>query len=575
MAAPLLGHALDGMWETPPLALFVALLIVQYSVAAYGSAPAAVAGGLLAFGGTALGDEWAAGEDAELGVMAALAAGPWLAGWFARPLRREAEELAELAAELERRHEATARLAVAEERARLARELNDAVAHSVSAMVIQGAAAEAVLPSSPAEARRSLRMVQTLGRESVAELRRMLRILRTGDDARPAPGSPPIPRARPRAPLPPRFDALLALACFALAEWVVATQFIWDRSRLTAAALMALATLPLAVRRRFPVAVLLTSAGAVGVHQHLLDPVAMPASAAIPILIGLYTVGVHAPPVLAAASAAVTVVLAAVVNAAYWGEGIGWFLFLFTLTGGSFVLSGYAVRLHRRNAEQLYTLTERLRREADALARLAVVDERTRMARDLHDTIAHGVSVMVLQAGAAEQVMTSAPEQARQAAHAVQDVGRSVLEELGQLLGVLHTDEDDSPRAPQPSLSELDALVERVRQAGLPVELRVDGEPGGLSPGVDASAYRVIQEALTNVLKHAGHVPTAVTVSWAPTSLALEILSEGAVGSPGEDGHGLVGMRERVELYGGRLDVGPESGGFAVRARIPLGDGDA
>ena len=437
-------------------------------------------------------------------------------------------------------------------------------------MVIQGAAAEAVLPDSPAEASRSLRMVQALGRESVTELRRMLRILRTaGDEARPAPS--PRPVARPRR-LSPRLDVALALACFTLAEWVVLTQFIWDRSRLTAAALMALATLPLAVRRRFPVAVLLTSAGAVALHQSLLDPVAMPASATIPVLIGLYTVGVHAAPARAVAAAVVTVVLAAVVNAAYWDEGLGWFLFAYTLIGSSFVLSGYSVRRHRRNAEQLYTLTERLRREGDALARLAVVDERTSMARELHDTIAHGVSVMVLQAGAAEQVMTSSPDQAREAAHAVQDVGRSVLEELGRLLGVLHTDEDDSPRAPQPSLSELDALVERVRRAGLPVVLQVDGEPAGLSPGVDASAYRVIQEALTNVLKHAGHVPTAVTVSWAPSSLALEVLSEGSAGRPDVDGHGLVGMRERVELYGGRLDAGPEAGGFAVRALIPLGD---
>ena len=420
-------------------------------------------------------------------------------------------------------------------------------------------------------------MVQTLGRESVTELRRMLRILRT-DEAPPAPAARPAARARPRAWHSTRLDIALALACFALAEWVVMTQFIWDRSRLTAALLMAVATLPLAVRRRFPVAVLLIAGGAVALHQHLLDPVAMPESAAIPVLIGLYTVGAHAAPARAVAAAAVSVLVATVVNAAYWDEGFGWFLFAYTLVGGSFVLSGFAVRRHRRNAEQLYTLTERLRREGDAVARLAVVDERTRMARELHDAIAHGVSVMVLQAGAAEQVMASSPDQAREAAHAVQDVGRSVLEELGQLLGVLHTDEDDSPRAPQPSLSQLDELVDGVRRAGLPVELRVDGEPAGLAPGIDASAYRVIQEALTNVLKHAGHVPTAVTVSWAPASLALEVLSEGdgAATRTNGEGHGLVGMRERVELYGGRLQAGPRAGGgFAVRAELPLEGGAA
>ena len=184
---------------------------------------------------------------------------------------------------------------------------------------------------------------------------------------------------------------------------------------------------------------------------------------------------------------------------------------------------------------------------------------------------------MVLQAGAAEQVMTSRPDQARQAAHAVQDTGRTVLEELSQLLGLLHTDEEDSPRAPQPSLAQLDTLVSRVREAGLPVSVRVAGDPVDLSPGVDASAYRVIQEALTNALKHTGRAPTEVHVSYEPSALALEVLSDG--GRPRarrarERGHGLVGMRERVELYGGKLHAGPEpSGGYAVRAHLPF-EGD-
>jgi signal transduction histidine kinase len=580
VAAPLLGRALDGMWETTPVAFPIALLIVEYSVAAYGSAATAVLGGLLAFGGSALSEEWSAVGGSELGVVAALAAGPWLAGWFAGPLRRETEELSALAAELERQRDANTRLAVAEERARLARELHDAVAHSVSAMVIQGAAAEAVLSGSPADARRSLRAVQTLGRASVTELRRMLQILRTAaEGGAPGAGWRPSPRMRRyrRLRWSQRLDALLAMACFVVAEWVALTQFVWDRSRLTAVALMAVATLPLAVRRRFPLAVMLTSTVAVALHQHLLDPVRMPASAAIPILIGLYTVGAHATPRRAVAGAAVAVLIAAVVDAALWDEGVGWFLFAYSLIGGSFVVSGYAVRLNRRNAEQMHTLAERLRREGDALARLAVVDERTRVARELHDTIAHGVSVMVLQAGAAEQVMTSAPEQARHAARAVQDSGRSVLEELGRLLGLLQTTEAGSPRAPRPSLEHLDALVNRVRQAGLPVTLRVDGEPTRLTSGVDASVYRVIQEALTNALKHAGQVPTAVTVCYEPTSIALEVLSEGdrSGGRPArESGHGLVGMRERIEFYGGELHAGPEpSGGFAVRAHLPLEGG--
>jgi signal transduction histidine kinase len=571
VATPLLARLLGDAWDTMPITFAVALLVVEFSVAAYSRPVTAVAGGLLAFAAAALGDVWVDDGEGELGVVAALAAGPWLAGWFARPLHHESEELAQLAAQLERRREAGARLAVADERARLARELHDAVAHSVSAMVVQAAAADAVMGSSPVEASASLRSVQELGRESITELRRMLRILRTSGEP-PAEPDPPAPR--PPRHWPERYDAVLALACFAVAEWVALTHFVWNNSRLPGVALMALATLPLAVRRRFPVAVLVTSTIAVALYQNLLDPVLMSPLAAIPGLIGAYTVGAHATPARAAAGVAFAAVTLAVVEAAVWNEGLTWFLFVYALIGGSFALSGYAVRRHRRNAEQLHTLTQRLRREGDALARLAVVDERTRVARELHDTIANDVSVMVLQAGAAEQVLGSSPEQAHAAVQAVQETGRTVIGELAALLGLLHTDEEDSPRTPQPSLEHLDALVQRVRHAGLPVELRVDGEPSRLAPGVDASAYRVIQEALTNALKHSGDVPTAVTVSYAPTAIALEVRSAGAAVNDRPPGHGLIGMRERVELYGGELHAGPEAGGgFAVRASLPLEDG--
>ena len=268
----------------------------EYSVAAYGSAAAAILGGLSAFAGAALSESWS-NEDAEYGVIAAILAGPWLAGWFAGPLRRETQELSELAAELERRRDAGARVAVAEERAHLARELHDAVAHSVSAMMIQGAAAEAVLSDSPAEARRALQTVQTLGRASVTELRRMLQILRTDDGDEPEPGR----RWRPRAHRGRRLrwswqlDVALAAACFVVLQWVAWTEFTWQGSHLAPAVLMAVATLPLALRRRFPVTVLLTITAAGALHQVLLDPVRVPESTAIPLLIALYTVGAHAP----------------------------------------------------------------------------------------------------------------------------------------------------------------------------------------------------------------------------------------------------------------------------------------
>jgi signal transduction histidine kinase len=573
-------RALDGTWAQP-FVLILALLIAGYSVAAYASLPTAVLGELLAFAGWALNEWWwATPEYSDLNATAALFAAPWVAGRFVRRLRREAEQLTALAASLERERQASARLAVAEERARLARELHDAVAHAVSAMVIQGAAAEAVMSGAPGDARRSLRAVETMGRDAVTEMRRMLRILRTapGEAARPELGERPRRPAfrRLRLRWSPRLDVLMAAGCFVAAEQEVLRQYVYGQPRWPSALLMAAATLPLAMRRRFPLTVMLTSTGALAIQQFLDDwQAATPVTLLIAPLIAAYTVGAHSSPRRVIAGTAGAALISAVASALVWSEGIAWFLFAFS---GLFLipaLTGQAVRMHRRNAEGLRKLTGRLRRERDALARLAIVEERSRLARELHDAIAHGVSVMVLQAGAAEQVMSSAPEQARQATRAVQDTGRSVLEELGRLLGLLHTDEENSPRGPQPSLAHLNALVTDVREAGLPIQLRVVGEPAGVSAGVDASAYRVIQEALTNALKHAGQARTAVSVQYEPTALTLEVLSEGAgtgARPAGEGGHGLVGMRERVELYGGDLRAGPEpTGGYAVRARLPLG----
>jgi signal transduction histidine kinase len=181
---------------------------------------------------------------------------------------------------------------------------------------------------------------------------------------------------------------------------------------------------------------------------------------------------------------------------------------------------------------------------------------------------------MVLQAGAAERVLDGAPERARGAARAIEAQGRQALGELHELLGVLRADEDQSPRAPQPGLTRLDALIEQVRRSGLPVELRVDGNPTPLPVGLDVSAYRIIQEALTNALKHAGAVHTAVTLDYTADTLTVEIVDDGdrPRDRPLEGaGHGLIGMRERVALYRGDLHAGPRpQAGYAVRAQLPL-----
>jgi signal transduction histidine kinase len=210
-------------------------------------------------------------------------------------------------------------------------------------------------------------------------------------------------------------------------------------------------------------------------------------------------------------------------------------------------------------------------RERDLAAREAVVDERARIARELHDAIAHNVSMMVVQAGAERSTLAD-ESPTKEVLQTVEQIGRSALTEMRRLVGMLRSNEDD-PLAPQPGLGDLPALVTQVREAGLPVELSVEGERQELPVGLELSAYRIVQEALTNALKHAGEARATVRVRYARDSLELEITDDGA-GAPQPDtggGHGLVGMRERVALYGGRFDASRRAtGGFAVRVALPI-----
>ncbi len=220
---------------------------------------------------------------------------------------------------------------------------------------------------------------------------------------------------------------------------------------------------------------------------------------------------------------------------------------------------------------------ERLRlaqAEHEAQTRRAVEAERARIAGELHDVVTHNVSVMVVQAGAARSVLASSPEQAREALLAVEASGRTAMGELRHLLGLLApADGDDAVLVPQPGAGQVPSLVERVRAAGLSVELSVTGERA-LPPGVDLAAYRVVQEALTNVIKHAGAAGAAVTMEYRPDDLLITVTDDGRPAGPvssGTGGRGLIGLRERIALYGGELDAGPRpGGGWRVRARIPL-----
>jgi signal transduction histidine kinase len=243
------------------------------------------------------------------------------------------------------------------------------------------------------------------------------------------------------------------------------------------------------------------------------------------------------------------------------------------LSLGGVWLLGRWVRQRRRRTHDLERQAADLEADRDALAREAVAEERARIAREMHDSVAHSVSVMVLQAGAAEQVMASSPERARASLVTIQDTGREAIVELRRMLGLLRDPSEGASLAPQPGVDRLDTLMEQVRAAGLPVALTVEGEPRRLPPGVDRSAYRIVQEGLTNTLKHAGPAHASVTLRYADRALELEVLDDGhGTGGPnGGGGFGLVGMRERAALYGGELDAGARpGGGYALRARLPL-----
>jgi signal transduction histidine kinase len=233
-----------------------------------------------------------------------------------------------------------------------------------------------------------------------------------------------------------------------------------------------------------------------------------------------------------------------------------------------------AVRDRQLRAEALAARAEALEREQELRAHEAVAEERARIARELHDLVAHNVSLMVVQAGAERHALPEDQAATREVLGSIEQAGRQALVEARRLLGMLRRKDDREELEPQPSIDQIDALVERVERAGLPVALQVEGEQAPLPAGVDLCAYRVVQEALTNALKHAGPARAEVVLRFGARALDIEVRDDGlgaAVPNGDGAGHGLIGMRERVALYGGQLDAGPRRcGGFEIRARLPL-----
>ena len=349
-----------------------------------------------------------------------------------------------------------------------------------------------------------------------------------------------------------------------------------------AVALVLVQTLPLAWRRRHPLAVsLVTGLATAGYGLAPYPDLAMP----IPIggVVGLYSVAAWGSRRAALASGAVAAVVVVVtMSLPRTDADVVDAAFVSLALAGAWLL-GDRARVQRALAAELQERAARLERERADEARQAVASERARIARELHDVVAHHVSMMVVQAEAGPVAVEHDPARAAGAFEAIAATGRQALVEMRRLLGMLRGDEEQAPSlAPQPGLAEVPSLVEQVGRAGLQVELVVEGTEAALPAGVDLSAYRIVQEALTNAVKHGGPGRAVVLVRYGDHELQLRIWDEGRPaggdGSPPRGrpetapGRGLLGMKERVGLFGGELRAGPgPNGGFTVEARLPIG----
>jgi signal transduction histidine kinase len=386
--------------------------------------------------------------------------------------------------------------------------------------------------------------------------------------------TPDAHRRRLRTAGPWVLDGLLAVVAAGAGVATLATVLPFDPGspEAWAAYLLVLAhTLPIAVRRRWPLAVLAWGL-ATGVAFAALGLNLV--SLTFAVLVYLYTVAAHRPRVASLAGLAATEALLVLVWLAR-PRALG--------DGGTLVLDGLIMAAGwwlgdgaRRRQEAVAAARQRaaeLEEAREELARRAVTEERLRIARELHDVVAHSMSIIAVQSGVGVHVLDSQPEEARKALAAVEATSRQALVEMRRLLGVLR--QEAEPRgslAPAPGLAEVEALAAEVARAGVRVEVHIEGTPCELPAGLDLSAYRIVQEALTNVVRHAGPATARVAVRYSPGQVALEVVDDGrGPGAEDRGGHGLAGMRERAALYGGTLEAGPvPGGGFRVAATLPV-----
>jgi signal transduction histidine kinase len=375
-------------------------------------------------------------------------------------------------------------------------------------------------------------------------------------------------------------DALLALALAGTAQFEIWAQPLADDGipgpQLPNAAFLLLITVPLAWRRRAPTVVFAVVLASIGLQISLIDEARSdqpPFQHWIALLVVFYSLAAHAErrrALVAGALGGGVFVAGDIADLVSGAAGLADTMPAWFMLGAAYGV-GFALRGQRIQSTLLANRAERLEREREQKARLAVAEERVRIARELHDIVAHAISVIVVQAQAGQRVLEGEQASAREALGSIETTGRQALVEMRRLLGILRKEDRELALAPRPSLAYLDVLAERVREAGLPVELHVEGEAKSLPPGVELSAYRIVQEALTNALKHAGPASAQVVVRYRAEEVELEISDDGRGPVDGrEGGHGLIGMRERAALVGGNVESGTNGGrGFIIRARLP------
>ena len=371
--------------------------------------------------------------------------------------------------------------------------------------------------------------------------------------------------------------ALAGLSLFDI--WVVSLSDVTTGLRLITTVMLFAICLALVWRRRAPVAVLVAVMVLVSVQAVFFDPSVQDTGeqstfeSFLALLLGFYSVAAYAEERRAILGAAIVgasilaIDIPRLIAGTNPGDIIPAWLFYATVW-----FIGRTIRKRQLQAARLQDLAAQLELEREERAQTAVAEERSRISRELHDVVAHSVSVMVVQAQAAQRLLQGEQREARQALTSIETTGRQALVEMRRLLGILRRTDEEPALAPQPGLKHLDALIEQVREAGLPVELRVEGMAEPLPPGVDLSAYRIVQEALTNTLKHAGPSCARVAIHYRSDEIELEISDDGGGNvNGGGSGQGLIGMRERVALYSGVLHSGRQNGGgYLVRARLPL-----